>query len=260
MFRRAHTVIRTLSLALALLALTLVVVDGATTARPGVDWPSFRGIGAAGVADGKTTLTAWDMKAGEPVSGGRPRFPGSATRARSSWGNQVCVATATSAGGEESLKVGLYGDIAPVEDRTGTVWKVVCFDKPTGKMRWERSCTSGVPEIKRHPKSTHANSTLATDGTHIVAFFGSEGLYAYRHEGQAALEEGLRRARFRLLHGAGRAMGIRQLAGDSRRPRHRAGRRAEGIVRRGVRRARPARSSGGRRAPTCRPGARRRCR
>ena len=44
--------------------------------------------------------------------------------------------------------------------------------------------TTGVPKIKRHPKSTHANSTLATDGRHIVAFFGSEGLYAYDMTGK----------------------------------------------------------------------------
>jgi outer membrane protein assembly factor BamB len=36
-----------------------------------------------------------------------------------------------------------------------------------------------VPKIKRHPKSTHANSTPATDGVHLVVFLGSEGLYCY---------------------------------------------------------------------------------
>jgi hypothetical protein len=33
--------------------------------------------------------------------------------------------------------------------------------------------------VKRHPKSTQANATLATDGTHLVALFGSEGLHVY---------------------------------------------------------------------------------
>ena len=41
-----------------------------------------------------------------------------------------------------------------------------------------------MPKVKRHPKSTHASSTLATDGRHIVAFFGSEGLYAYDMKGE----------------------------------------------------------------------------
>jgi outer membrane protein assembly factor BamB len=40
-----------------------------------------------------------------------------------------------------------------------------------------------VPTIKRHTKSTHANSTLATDGEHLVAMLGSEGLYAFDMQG-----------------------------------------------------------------------------
>ena len=67
-------------------------------------------------------------------------------------------------------------------DTTEHKWIVACFDKRTGKPRWERIATTGVPVIKRHPKSTHASSTLATDGRHIVAMFGSEGLYAYSHD------------------------------------------------------------------------------
>jgi outer membrane protein assembly factor BamB len=37
----------------------------------------------------------------------------------------------------------------------------------------------GVPRVKRHAKSTHANSTPATDGVHLAVFLGSEGLYCY---------------------------------------------------------------------------------
>jgi outer membrane protein assembly factor BamB len=70
-----------------------------------------------------------------------------------------------------------------VLDQTEHKFIVACFDKRTGKQRWERVAKSGVPIIKRHPKSTHASSTLATDGRHIVAMFGSEGLYAYNMNG-----------------------------------------------------------------------------
>jgi outer membrane protein assembly factor BamB len=44
---------------------------------------------------------------------------------------------------------------------------------------WECTATDRVHVIKRHPKSTHASSTLATDGQHVMAFLGSERLYAY---------------------------------------------------------------------------------
>ena len=51
--------------------------------------------------------------------------------------------------------------------------------KYTGKLIWEKTNCKGVPKMKRHPKSTHANTSVATDGKYVVAFFGSEGLYCY---------------------------------------------------------------------------------
>ncbi len=41
-----------------------------------------------------------------------------------------------------------------------------------------------MPIIKRHTKSTHANTTLATDGTHLVAMLGSEGLHTFDMNGK----------------------------------------------------------------------------
>jgi len=48
---------------------------------------------------------------------------------------------------------------------------------------WEKTACTGIPKVKRHPKSTHANASVATDGKHVVAFFGSEGLYCYDMKG-----------------------------------------------------------------------------
>jgi outer membrane protein assembly factor BamB len=56
---------------------------------------------------------------------------------------------------------------------------VLSFDKKTGSLRWRRDAYSGVPREKRHIKSTYASSTPATDGRIVVAYFGSQGLYAY---------------------------------------------------------------------------------
>jgi outer membrane protein assembly factor BamB len=95
----------------------------------------------------------------------------------------VCVTTAVAQDKEEALKVGLYGDITPVDDATPLSWEVHCFDKTSGARRWSAVAHKGVPKIKRHPKGTHANSTLATDGRRLVAMFGSEGLFAYDTSG-----------------------------------------------------------------------------
>ncbi len=150
--------------------------------RPGVDWPSFRGIHAAGIGEGAAAPATWDVPAKQGVKWRVP-LPGLGHSSPVVWGDTVCTATAISSASEQQLKVGLYGDITSVEDATEHRFVVMCFDKATGITRWERTAQTSVPKVKRHPKSTHASSTLATDGQHLVAFFGSEGLYAYDLKG-----------------------------------------------------------------------------
>lgn len=152
-------------------------------ARPGIDWPSFRGIDARGIGLGAEPPTTWDVPGGQQV---RWRVPiaGLGHSSPVVWGDTVCTTTAVSNTPDVELKVGLYGDITSVQDATEHRWEVMCFDKASGAVRWQRTAKTGVPKVKRHPKSTHASSTLATDGRHLIAFFGSEGLYAYDLEGR----------------------------------------------------------------------------
>jgi outer membrane protein assembly factor BamB len=82
------------------------------------------------------------------------------------------------------VKLGLYGDIQPVKDEPAQSFNVYCLDRKSGRILWTRTAASGVPKVKRHPKSSHANPTIATDGKHVVAFFGSEGLYVYDFSGK----------------------------------------------------------------------------
>lgn len=171
--------------AVCLTSLFLVgaALAGAESARPGVDWPSFRGISARGVAEGYPAPLRWNSEAGENVRW-TTQIPGLGHSSPVVWGNLVCVTTAVGDKSKQDLKVGLYGDIQPVQDDAVHSWKVYCLDKGTGAVRWEQTATTGVPRVKRHPKSTQANPTLATDGQRIVALFGSEGLHVYDLEGR----------------------------------------------------------------------------
>ncbi len=147
------------------------------------NWPSFRGAGARGIAEGHRTPTEWDVETGQNVLWRTP-IPGLGHSSPILWGDRVYVTTAVSGRDNPELKVGLYGDIAPVQDDSVHRWKVYCLDRKSGRVRWDRTAHAGAPKVKRHTKATHANSTMATDGKHVVAFFGSEGLYCYDPEGK----------------------------------------------------------------------------
>ena len=157
----------------------------ASTGRRSADPPRGRRRGRAGAGDvGRAGQQEREVA--------RDRSRASGIRAPSSGATASAPASAVSGQPNPELKVGLYGDIASVDDATAHRWLVMCFDKSTGKPLWERTAHTGVPKVKRHPKSTHANSTLATDGRHRRVL-RLRGALRLRPERQAALEEGLRR-------------------------------------------------------------------
>ena len=163
--------------------LGIAALTAGTNARQAQNWPSFRGVRGSGVMDGQPMPSAWDVPKGTRLRWKTP-LTGLGHASPIIWGNQLCVTTAKSGKGDHSMRLGLYGDIASVTDDTVHTWLLTCMDASTGKVLFETKMHEGVPKVKRHTKSTHANSTLATDGTRIVAMLGSEGLFAYDMKGK----------------------------------------------------------------------------
>lgn len=172
-----------------LLCLVALTVTG-QTAKP--RWPSFRGESAAGVADGQNLPAQWDGEKGTAIKW-KTRIPGLAHSSPVIWHDYVFVTTAISSRAEAKFKPGLYGDGDASDDRSVHQWKVFCLERKTGKVIWERTAFEGVPIDKRHIKTTYASSTPATDGRYVVAFFGSQGLYAYDVKGGLAWKKDLGR-------------------------------------------------------------------
>jgi outer membrane protein assembly factor BamB len=154
----------------------------ARIAIPG-NWPSFRGPHASGVADGQMPPTTWDAEKGHNIVWKTP-VPGLGHSSPIVWGNRVFVTTAISGDPQSKLRPGQYGDVDSVKDLSVHSWRVYCLDKSDGHILWEALAHEGVPKIKRHMKSSHANPTPATDGARVVACFGSEGLFCYDVSGK----------------------------------------------------------------------------
>ncbi len=146
-------------------------------------WPSFRGPEASGIAEKQNLPDRWDVKTRENILWQTP-IPGLAHSSPVVWGNRVFVTSAVSSDPKATFKPGLYGDGDASKDRSQHKWVIYAVDKTTGKIAWERVAHQGVPLEKRHIKSTYANSTPATDGRIVVAWFGSEGVHAYDVNGK----------------------------------------------------------------------------
>ncbi len=151
-------------------------------AEKAVNWPSFRGEFARGIAEGFSPPVSWDIASSRNIKWKTP-IPGLAHSSPVVWDDRIFVTSAISEEGAPELKVGVYGNIDSVKNDPVHEWKVYCLDKNSGTILWEKTAYTGIPKVKRHPKATHANSTPATDGRFVVAFFGSEGLYCYTLDG-----------------------------------------------------------------------------
>ena len=140
------------------------------------DWPAFRGPGAAGVQDGFALPASWNLRWKTPI-------PGLAHSSPIISGERVYTLTAVRESGEAPLRLGLFGDSDGADDNGPQRWVIYSLDKTSGKIIWERTVKTGAPRAGRHVKATHANTTLATDGTYLVSFLGSEGVHVYRVDG-----------------------------------------------------------------------------
>jgi outer membrane protein assembly factor BamB len=153
------------------------------------NWPQFRGPGARGLDERQASPTNWNLKTGANIRWQTP-LPGLSHASPIVWGDRVYIATAVKAGKAE-LKVGLYGDIEPLEEKEPHQWRLLALDKATGKIIWNTLAHDGVPRAKRHPKASPCNSTPATDGSRIVAIFGSEGLFCFDTAGKLVWQKDL---------------------------------------------------------------------
>jgi outer membrane protein assembly factor BamB len=151
-------------------------------------WPSFRGPRACGYMINSKTPAKWDIENSKDIKWKTP-IPGLAHSCPVIWDNYLFVTTATTNMNDESLKLGLYGDIDEANDKRIHEFKVYCLDKNSGKIIWERVAHKGIPKSKRHTKSTQANCTPSTDGKYLVVHFGSEGLYCYDLKGKLIWEK-----------------------------------------------------------------------
>ena len=147
----------------------------------GNDWPSFRGPKGGGVGEGKPPAS-WNIETGDNVIWRVP-VEGLALASPVIWGDKLFLATAVGKNSNPKFQKDPSFGYDIQREKDVWRWKVLCFEKTSGRRLWEKVAHEGIPGNGRHSESTHANATPVTDGTNVVAMFGSEGLYCYGLDG-----------------------------------------------------------------------------
>jgi outer membrane protein assembly factor BamB len=177
--------------------LTLTLLNSNAGASRGANWPQWRGPDGQGVSAETGLPTEWsdakNVKWKTPIAG----------RGHSSpivWGKKIFLTSALDGENIPGRTAGVThkmsdGSTFVHPDAVGAdlkhTFKVVCLDRDTGKILWERVAYEGPVQDSRHKKASFASSTPATDGKYVFAFFGSEGLYAYDFKGKQIWKQNL---------------------------------------------------------------------
>src|SRR5579871_6636803 len=156
---------------LALKGLPALLVLTPLLAASEGDWPHWRGPNDDGMARGDAPLHWSD----DEHIAWKANIPGLGHSTPVVWGDRIFLTTAVPTGEGSSA-----GRRALVEHK----FMVLCFDRKTGKMLWEKAARTATPHQPAHPQyGSFASNSPITDGKYLYAFFGSRGLFCYTLSG-----------------------------------------------------------------------------
>lgn len=165
------------------------------------DFTRFRGADATGVAADHPNLpTTWNQT--ENVAWVAD-VPGQGWGSPIVVGNRVFVSSVVADEENIAPSAGLYLGEGVRDPAKGIHhWMVYCFDLNSGQTLWEREAHTGRPVVPRHPKSSYAAETPATDGERLFVLFGDLGLYCYSLDGELRWERMIEPKKTNMDYGA----------------------------------------------------------
>ena len=174
------------------------------------NWGQWRGPEANGTSSVGDPPVEWDEKRNIRW---KVAVPGVGHASPIVWGDQVFVLSAveTDVVGERQTSEGGRGRRrGPPTLDTQYVHKFVIFaiDRKTGKVNWQRTASEAMPHESTHPTGTWASGSPITDGEHVYATFGSQGLYCYDLKGSLKWKSDLGNMRIKLGFGEGSSPAI----------------------------------------------------
>jgi len=159
-----------LSIIGALGPLVGLLVTGSAEASFDRSWPQWRGPLANGVAPHADPPIEWNETKNVKWKINLPGF-GSSTPII--WGDRIFISTAIA-------KSTPAGRGRPNESHR---FALLCLDRQTGKTLWQKVAREETPHEGHHQDHGFASASPVTDGEHVLAYFGSRGLYCFDLEG-----------------------------------------------------------------------------
>ena len=177
-----------------LLVVSSIIIISASVHAQQAQWPSLRGPNYNGLVHQGNPPVEWSETKNIRW---KTVIPGAGHASPVLWGDYLYVQTAVE---------------IPVDDLFGDPryqYKLLAIHRNSGKIAWEKSVREALPvEESHHRTATFASNTGITDGEHLYAFFGSQGLYSFDFEGNLKWEKDLGDMKTRNSFGEGSSLAL----------------------------------------------------
>lgn len=171
------------------------------TAAGASDWPQWRGPLATGVAPRGNPPITWSES--KNIRWKTP-LPGRGHSSPIVWADRVYVTSAVPIGKPLSPRYsgrpGAHNNL-PVTQKRAFV--VMAVDRKTGRIVWRKTVREAIPHEGGHETASLASASPVTDGTLIIAFFGSNGLYCLNTAGEIQWQKDFGKMHSKHGHGEG---------------------------------------------------------
>tara|TARA_Y100001934_G_scaffold182761_2_gene216082 strand:+ start:44 stop:1312 length:1269 start_codon:yes stop_codon:yes gene_type:complete len=138
-------------------------------------WPALRGPNLNGLVDAGDPPIQWSED--ENICW-KTAIPGSGHASPILWGDHLYLQTAV-----EVEEDGLFADAVHE-------YRLLAIHRDSGKITWQRVLRQAPPiEDTQHRTASYASNTGITDGEHLYAYFGSQGLYCLDFDGAVVWEK-----------------------------------------------------------------------
>ncbi|UCG32572.1 MAG: PQQ-binding-like beta-propeller repeat protein, partial [Phycisphaerales bacterium] len=190
-----------------------LTISTAVAQEPNADrtryWPQFRGPLGTGFAPHGDPPVKWSES--ENIRW-KARLPGRGHATPIIWGDRVYAQTAVKT--DRAAEPGTGGEQGAADEGRGRrmteeapehvyAFVMMALDRRTGETVWQRTVCEEVPHEGGHRVASQASNSPVTDGKHIIAYFGSRGLYCLDMQGQVIWKKDLGRMQTRRGFGEG---------------------------------------------------------
>lgn len=164
-------------------------------------WPTFRGSVNTGVAPDADPPVTWSET--ENIKW-KVEVPGKGLSSPVIWEDKIFFLTSVPLNHTEN-KEDIEDDEEEEDEEPTTEHKfdVVCMDRETGTIIWQKTVKQALPHEGHHGDASFASFSPVTDGKHVWASFGSQGLYCLDIEGDLKWSQELVEQRIRAGFGEG---------------------------------------------------------